>query len=46
MNNSRFIILMKSIWPKVYRVTNGVFYWILNFIKNLISRMINQAKYG
>ncbi len=44
MNKERLFAFLKSIWPSVYRITNGAFYSLLLLIKNLIRMGINQIK--
>lgn len=35
-----------NIWPTVYRLINGAFYFIINVIKKTVRLMINQVKHG
>lgn len=37
------IALMK-VWPRMYRIINSLFYFILNLIKSIISLSIKQVK--
>ncbi len=44
IQQSKFIIIMKKIWPTVYRWINASFYFILNLIRNIIKGIIEQVK--
>ncbi len=35
---------LKSIWPTVYKIVNGAFYFILNLIKSTISLMLASLR--
>ena len=41
---SRIKIFLAQIWPYVYRVINGVVYFLFHFIINGIKRAIDQIK--
>ena len=41
---NRFTISLKQIWPTVYRVINGIIYFLLHFLKNLVQLSIKQIK--
>lgn len=35
-----------NIWPSVYKVINGTFYFLLTTFKNLVKNSINQIRNG
>lgn len=44
MNKEKIFAFLRSIWPSVYRITNGAFYFLVLLIKNLIKMGVNQIK--
>lgn len=40
------VVILKKIWPTIYRIVNGFFYFILNFIKTVVRLAIEQVKGG
>ena len=44
MRENKFLIFLQRIWPTIYRIINGLVYFILNFIKKFISLVIEQIK--
>lgn len=41
---SQFIIILKKIWPYIYRVINTVLYFIIMIIKNFFKDAIRMIK--
>ncbi|HZE87854.1 MAG TPA: hypothetical protein VE090_06680 [Methylomirabilota bacterium] len=41
---SRFMIIMKQIWPTVNRTINTVLYFIFNLVKSSVIYIIEQLK--
>lgn len=39
-----FIIALKNIWPRIYRIINSFLYFTINLIKSIISYSIQQIK--
>lgn len=35
-----------NIWPAIYKLINGTFYFLLNLIKKTTQRAIEQIKHG
>jgi hypothetical protein len=35
-----------NIWPKIYRITNGFFYFLLNTFRSLVKNSLNQIRNG
>ncbi len=46
MNSGSIKRFLYNIWPGVYRMINGIFYFLINFFKGLIKMMINQVKHN
>lgn len=46
MGESEITIWLKNIWPKIYKITNGTYYYLLNFFKKSVRLIIDQIKYG
>lgn len=44
LNQSRIIILLKKIWPTIYRLINSSFYFVIHIIKSTIKSAIDQIK--
>jgi hypothetical protein len=44
LQQSKFIIIMKKIWPATIRVINIIFYTIFSFIRNSVKYIIDQIK--
>jgi hypothetical protein len=44
LRQSRVIIVLRQIWPFVYRVINAVFYFIINLIKYFFKNAIKMIK--
>ena len=38
------INFLKKIWPYIYRIINGIFYFIFSIIKNGVKSGIDQIK--
>lgn len=38
------MIILKKIWPTIYRVINGSLYFLLNLIKSIVKMSIEQIK--
>ncbi|MBI2621084.1 MAG: hypothetical protein HYW63_00365 [Candidatus Levybacteria bacterium] len=36
--------ILYNIWPTIYRLVNGTFYFILQLTRSTIRRMIDQIK--
>ncbi len=43
---SGFLAWLKSIWPRIYRITNSIFYNLINFLKKSVRLIIDQLRYG
>jgi hypothetical protein len=43
---SPFIVLLKKIWPFIYRVINGILYFLIMIIKNFVRDAIQSIKGG
>lgn len=44
MNKERLLAFLKSIWPTVYRIINGGFYFLLNLIRTFVRVTIEMIK--
>lgn len=44
LQQSRVIIILKQIWPFVYRAINSIFYFIVNLIKYFFKNAIKMIK--
>ncbi len=44
LQQSKFVMFMKLIWPRTIRIINIIFYTIFTFIKNSINYMLEQFK--
>ncbi|MDP2649395.1 MAG: hypothetical protein Q8P10_00970 [bacterium] len=44
MKQSGFYYFFKKIWPTVYHIINGLLYFILSLIKDIIKFAIQQIK--
>lgn len=44
MNQNPFIIILKQIWPTIYRIINGFIYFVINLIKSTVVYAIRQIK--
>jgi hypothetical protein len=44
LNKPRYIILLRKIWPTVYRAINTIVYFIMHIIKSTIKSAIDQIK--
>lgn len=42
MQREKFEKNLVNFWPRLYRFTNGLFYFILRTIKNIVSGMVQQ----
>ena len=42
-NAYRFVA---NIWPRIYKIINKFFYFLLNSLKKLIGMAIDQTKYN
>jgi len=42
LQENKFLVIMKRIWPTVTRVINIIVYAILNFIKTMVRYIIDQ----
>lgn len=38
------MMVLKQIWPTIYRVVNGSFYFLMSTIKSIIKMSIEQIK--
>lgn len=38
------IVLLKKVWPYIYRVINAIFYFIIMLIKNFVRDAIRSIK--
>lgn len=41
---SPIMIALKQVWPTIYRVINGSFYFLLNLLKSIVKMSIDQIK--
>ncbi|MBI4080259.1 MAG: hypothetical protein HY430_00640 [Candidatus Levybacteria bacterium] len=41
---NKFIILLKEIWPTIYRVINAIAFFLLMLVKNFIKFGMQQLK--
>ncbi len=41
---SPLILLLKKVWPSVYRIINGGLYFVVHLGKILVSRSIDQIR--
>jgi len=41
---SRLIVILKQIWPYVYRIINAIFYFIMNLIKTFFKYGVRMIK--
>lgn len=46
MNREQAYAYLKSIWPTVYRIINGAFYFLLSLIKTFFKVAIEEFKGG
>jgi len=46
LQESPFIIFVKKIWPFIYRVINGIVYFILSVIRSMFRIAIEMIKGG
>lgn len=37
-------IILKKVWPTIYRVINSVFYFLINVIKNFFKVAMDEFK--
>lgn len=44
MNKERAYAYLKAVWPTVYRITNGFFYFLLTLIRGSVKLAIRQLK--
>jgi len=44
LQQSKFVIIMKKIWPVIYRVINMVVYFLINLIKGFFKDAIRSIK--
>lgn len=44
LQENKYIVILKQIWPTIARGINIVLYAILNFLKNSVSYIISQIK--
>ncbi len=44
MEENRVKIFLMQIWPAVYRIINGIFYFLINLIKSTVSLAIKQIR--
>lgn len=44
IQQSKFMIILKKIWPVINRVLNGVFYFIVTIIKNFFKDAFRMIK--
>jgi len=42
LQENKFLVIMKRIWPTVLRIINIIVYGILNFIKTSVKYIIDQ----
>jgi len=43
---SPFIVFLKKIWPFIYRVINGILYFVMMLIRNFVRDAIQSIKGG
>ncbi len=41
---NKFLIILKQIWPTIYRVLNATLYFVFTVIRSLVKGGINQIK--
>lgn len=41
---NQFTVILKQIWPTVYRIINGSLYFLLTTCKSIIKMSIDQIK--
>jgi hypothetical protein len=41
---SKFILILKQVWPYIYRVINSVFYFVVNIIRYFFKNAIKMIK--
>ena len=44
--DSRFMIIMKTIWPPINKVLNMVFYLVMSIIRNFFKTAMQMIKGG
>jgi hypothetical protein len=44
LQENKYIVFVKQIWPTIARMINIVLYTIFNFLKNSVSYIISQIK--
>jgi hypothetical protein len=44
LKQSRVILLLRRVWPFVYRIINAIFYFIVNLIKYFIANAVKMIK--
>lgn len=40
------VVALKKVWPTIYRIVNGFFYFLLSFLKNSVKNAIAQIRGG
>lgn len=46
MQQSRFVIFMRKIWPTFYRIFNTIIYFIIGVIRSIFKGIMDQIKGG
>lgn len=44
MNDSSTLIFLKNIWPKIYRIINNIFFFLLRVLKGTVKIAKDQIK--